>query len=314
MSTSGSTNFSLTRNNLVRRAFQAINVYQLKDDIEHDDMMFAVDILNALLKELISTTNLRPSLRKIATLFPIKGTASYTLDSTTSNCTNSYVKTTISSAEALGQTALSVTSSSGMTAGDYVGVELDDGTRQWTTISNVNSSTLITVNSSLTAAAAAGNTVVSYTSKIISKPLLILRATRYDLNHDVEVKVTELSHSDYFDLPNKSIAGNPIQFHLDKNNDSSTLYLYMTPSDVDQVIKFSYYEDIEDFDSVNDELDLPKSWTLAIITALAAELCLPYGKIQELPVFQQEAEKRIMKLSIFDADEESLLLRPARNP
>src|SRR6185436_1436929 len=86
----------------------------------------------------------------------------------------SYGRTTISAAEAAGQTVISITSNTDattnpgttvtMTSGDYVGIELDDGTLHWSTISGTPSTTM-TIVDALTSAAASGNYVWWFTAR-----------------------------------------------------------------------------------------------------------------------------------------------------
>ena len=53
--------------------------------------------------------------------------------------------TTLDADEAASQTVLSVTSTSGFANSDNIGIELDDGTRQWTTISSFVADDTVTV-------------------------------------------------------------------------------------------------------------------------------------------------------------------------
>ncbi len=90
---------------------------------------------------------------KQATLFLTVGTASYSLGATGTHCTNTYVQTTLSTAEASGSTSLGLTAFAGMAASDNIGIVLDDGTIHWTTISGAPGSTT-TIATGLASAAA----------------------------------------------------------------------------------------------------------------------------------------------------------------
>lgn len=109
-------------------------------------------------------------------------TATYNLNASSgdeASNNSTVVETTISAAEASGQTVLSVTSSTGMTASDVVLIEMDDGTVHSTTIASVDSATQITVTAATDDTAATGNAVFSFTSKL-ERPLKIVNARLRD--------------------------------------------------------------------------------------------------------------------------------------
>lgn len=312
MSTSGSYNFALDRDSLIKRAAQLANVVNLNQSLRADDNAFGVAILQSMLK-LWQAEGIQLWNRRQATLFPAYQDEQYSISSsTTEHVTNSYVNTTLSGAEASGQTILSVTSSTGMTAADYVGIELDDGTRQWTTIASVDSSTQITVDNALTGAAASGNTVVAYTSKIADRPLRILDMRTIDLNNSkTAIQVDIMGYDEYFNLPVKTTDGNPSNYYYDKLLGAGVVYLYPRPNDVDTLIEFTYHEAIEDVDSSTDSLDFPTEWTLPLIYGLAEEFCIAYGKFQELQVIGPRAAMYKETVRQFDNDEAPLYILPA---
>jgi len=165
LSRSNSYNYALNRDTVIKRAMQLVNIININQTARGADQEYAIDIFQSLIK-LWQAEGIQLWNRKQATLFPAYQDEQYSISNTGDNCANSYVYTTLSAAEASGQTVLSVTSSTGMTAADRVGIELSDNTRQWTTIVSVDSSTQITVNTALTSAASSGATVIAYTNKI----------------------------------------------------------------------------------------------------------------------------------------------------
>lgn len=310
MARSGSYNFSMDRDTIIKRAMQVANIINLNQAARGDDQTFAVDIFQSMLK-LWQAEGIQVWNRRQATLFTAYQDYQYAISSTGDHCTNSYVNTTISAAEASGQTILSVTSSTGMTAADNVGIELDDGTRQWTTIASVDSSTQITVDDALTAAAASGNTVVAYTNKISDRPLRILDMRRIQLdNSSIASQMEQIGYSEYFNIPLKTTDGTPVNFYYDKLLDAGQLYVFPRPDDVNILLEFTYHEAIEDVDSSTDDLDFPTEWTLPLIYGLAAELMIAYGKFQELPQIQQKADQYKQIAREFNGDEGPFYILP----
>lgn len=310
MATSGSRDFSLTRNNIVKRAFNFINIYGPSDTIDSGDQDLALDLLNMIVKswnaELRQTWN-----RQNATIFTAYQDAQYDLSSTGDHWTKSYVNTTIgSSGEALGQTVLTVVSSTGMTASDYVGIELDDGTRQWTTIVSVDSATQITVTASLTAAAAAGNTVVAYTTKA-DRPLEILTAVWKDLTATTETKLEQLLYEEYQYITDKTTDGPPSCFMYHPQLTTGKLWLWPRPNNVDYILNITFQESAEDFDSQSDSADFPQEWEYPLIVNLSAALCFPYGRYPEMDKIKQEAMMLKAIALNFDTDNTSVLITPS---
>lgn len=70
------------------------------------------------------------------------------------------LSTTLSGAEASGQTTLSMTSITGIASGDIVGIYLDSGATHWTTVNGSPSGGTIVVTDALPSDAASGNRVV----------------------------------------------------------------------------------------------------------------------------------------------------------
>lgn len=304
MARSGSYNFSLTRDNIIKRAFQIINVFDLGSTIPTNETDFAADILNMMIKHW-EAEGINIWKRRQAILFTINDDSDYSLGSTGTHCTNSYANTTLASDAASGASTLTVSSITGFSASDNIGIELDDGTRQWTTISGAPSGTTITLATTLTSAAASGNTVVAYTDKI-NRPLRILRATTFDLNTNNEVSLSKVGYDQYFNISQKTSEGSPNQFYYDKTLDNGTLYVYPRPNNVDQIIKFTYHDAIQDFDSSSNDPDFPSEWLYALTFNLAAELAYSYGKFIELDKIVLKAHELKESVKWFDSDEESL--------
>lgn len=311
MARSGSYNFALNRDTIIKRAAQLCNLVNRNQALRADDLNYAVDIFQSMIK-LWQAEGIQLWNRRQATIFPAYQDERYSISSsTTEHVTNSYVNTTLSGAEASGQTALSISSSAGMTAADYVGIELDDGTRQWTTIASVDSSTQITVNDALTGAAASGNTVVAYTSKIADRPLRILDMRVVDLNNNKDsISMNIIDYAEYFNIPVKTTDGQPFNFFYDKQLDAGIVYVFPRPNDVDKLLEFTYHEAIEDVDSSTDNVDFPAEWTLPLIYGLAAELCVAYGKFQELQIIEPKAQMYKKIVQDFDSDEAPMYILP----
>ena len=73
---------------------------------------------------------------------------------------NTHNETTLDAAELAGQTVLSVTATTNMTAGDAIMVELDDGTFHLSNIASLVAGDTVTIADAIPSKAASGNKVV----------------------------------------------------------------------------------------------------------------------------------------------------------
>lgn len=314
MARSGSYNFALDRDTIVKRAMQLINLINIGQTARGADQEYAIDIFQSMIK-LWQAEGIQLWNRKQATLFTAYQDEQYSISLTGDHCANSYVDTTLSADEASSQTVLSVTSSTGMTAGDYVGIELTSGTRQWTTIVSVDSATQITITAALTGAAASGNTVIAYTSKIADRPLRILDARTVDLdNNNTSINIEMIGYDQYFNIPVKTTDGRPVNGYYDKMLDAGVLYLFPRPDNVNVLVEFTYHEAIEDVDSATNSVDFPTEWTLPLIYGLGAELCIPFGKFEEFKILKPLADEYKKIVREFDNDEEPFYCLPDMSP
>ncbi len=310
MARSGSYNFALDRDTIIKRAMQLVNLININQTARGADQDYAIDIFQSLIK-LWQAEGIQLWNRRQATLFTAYQDEQYSISHTGDHCANSYVNTTLSAAEALGQTVLSVTSSAGMIAADNIGIELDDRSRQWTSIVSVDSATQITVLASLTAAAASGNTLIAYTSKIADRPLRILDARTVDLdNNKIALSMEMIGYDQYFNITDKRSDGRPLNFYYDKLLDAGVMYLYNRPDNVNELVEFTYHEAMEDVDSATDALDFPTEWTLPLIYGLGAELCIAFGKFEEFKTIKPLADEYKKIVREFDNDEEPLYILP----
>lgn len=181
MALSNSFNYLVDAATILKDALENIGVVGHGETVDADDQVVALRVLNFIAKQWSSPSDSMPGLkvwlRREVYLFAQKGQARYDIGpGVTDKASLTLNRTTISADEAAGQTTLSVTTSTGMTASDQIGITLNDGSVQWTTVSSTGAGT-VTVGAALTDAAASGNEVFWYTSAVGFKPLSLISAT-----------------------------------------------------------------------------------------------------------------------------------------
>ena len=296
MALSGSTDYNRTRNELLNGALRLIGKDGRGKTASAEDIADATEALELMVKAW-QGRGVYLWKQKEATLFLTKGTASYSLPG--ANCTHSYVETDISTAAALGASTISVDSITGMTTGDYIGIQLDTGVLQWTTINGAPSGTTVTLTDVLEAAVAVDNTVFVYTTQIV-RPLKIVDARRKD-SSDVPIEV--ITRQEYNELPSKTSTGSVNQVYYDPQLTTGTLKVWPTGAVVDDVIELTVMLPIQDFDSSNVDPDFPQEWLRALKWNLAADLGPEYGVPLDRQMFlEAKASKMLDEVSAFDEE------------
>lgn len=309
MTTSNSVDFAISRDDIIRSALEELGEVAEGEGISPDRTAAVSLRLNSWVKSLM-TGGAKLWAVKQATLFLTVGTANYSLGATGTHCTNDYVQTTLSTAEALGSTSLGLTAFAGMAASDNIGIVLDDGTIHWTTISGAPGATT-TIAVGLASAAAAGNVVFTYTTKI-NRPQRIDTESSYwrsSASQDTPVKM--ISRSEYAQLSNKTTRGKIVQAYYDPQLVNGTLSVWPTPDSASDVLRFTYERILEDFDAGTDTPDFAIEWGEALILGLASRMAPSAGiGLAEQQYLKGRADESLFIAMGYDRENTSMLCQP----
>lgn len=276
MSTSGTTTFNETRDTIISNALQLLNVLASGETANANDITFCASVLNAMIKAWMGQ-GIHLWTEEEGTIYLVQGQAQYTLQSgisgaNASDGSGTPVETTLSS---IGSgSSINVTSSTGMTVGDNIGIEISTASMFWTTITSI-SATTIGLNASLSGTAAVGNLVATYTTQL-ARPLSIQTARVRDLN-GFDRPIWIKPRQDYMMIPQKSITGAPVILYYTPQITNGVCYVWPAPSDVSQRVKITYLRTIQDFDNSSDNPDFPQEWLEAITYNLATRIAPAYG-------------------------------------
>ena len=135
----------------------------------------------------------------------------------------------------------------------------------------------------------------------IPRPTRVLSARINDGSNDIYIH--PICRNEYFDLTDKDTQGRPTQMYYDRQLTDGVIYLWPTPNDSSETLKFTYERVIEDFDTSSDTPDFPPEWFRALKWMLAAEIAVEYGiKIDRLSYLEQKAA--ILKKDVIDSEVE----------
>jgi len=256
-------------------------------------------------------------LNKEVVLFPKKDTVLYPFGPTAISGSSVYAclasefaKTELSVASAASDTTLDVDSDDDFTDGDYIGVELDDGSIHWTTVNGAPAANVITITTGVASAAAIDRHVYGFTN-VVQRPLEIVRAYRRNLEgaDPIDTPIEIVSIDEYMAQTNKHSEGPVTTMAVDMQLDDIDLYLWPEPENMKEVIRMWVKWPIQDFDAASDDWDFPRGWGNAIKLNLAIQLAPEYGR-KVSPELMQNAKEAFAMVQGADRELSSLHITP----
>lgn len=278
MATSGSYDFSATASDAITEALELLGVLAAGESPTSNDNTTCLRTLNMMVKQWSGNFDFAPGLkafsRKRGYIFLQSAQSNYSLGPTGDNATLTYVTTTMRVAAATSATTLEITSSTGMTAADKIGIELDSGSIYWTTISSVTDSDTIVISAGLTGAAAVGRRIFTYTTKL-NRPLYIESMVLRDTNGN-DIPMYPILSDAYEAIPAKSVASIPQEYLYENTLTNGTLRIDCTPSDVTYVMRATIILPVEDLDSTANDIAFPQEWLAPVSIGLAKRVAPKY--------------------------------------
>lgn len=308
MAVSGTNTFSQTRNQIINRAASILGVKTRGRNLTAEEMSDGSDILNMMVKSWKSKGQYLWKTTE-GTLFLVVGQDKYVIDGSTANATENFNQTTTTATASSGDSSIDVTASTGMVVGYNIGIEQDDNTIHWTTIASISTLT-IGLDSNLTAASTSGNKVYVYQNKITRPEKINQCRLRYS-DDKTDVLVDQISRNTYFGYSNKLAQGKPNSYFYDKQLSAGNLYIYPTPDNVTNTIKFTFEKQFFDFSSAVDDPDFPVEWLLPICTNLAYWWHYDYGiSGEKAERIKRDAEQLLIDSEGYDREGTSIYFQP----
>jgi hypothetical protein len=305
MARSGSTDFDLTRDGIIRGAIRIVKALGGKPitgaKSGQKEFANASDALNIMLKEWQGMGVGLWLTREISMPFAYRD-GKYSLGTSGDHASETLYVTEVATAQTSGNSTLVLDSTSGAVDGDAVGIQLDDDTMQWTTINGTPAALTITLTAALTDDVAVDNEVMFYTTKS-GRPLSITEA-RLVSDAGSETPLYVCDRQEWMNISDKDTNGTPSQIYYDHQLDSGILYIWPRPEDVGSYLKFTARVPVQDFDAAANDPDFPVEIHRAVKWGLADELALEYPGIdaQKLLIVSHRAEKYFNRMADFDAE------------
>jgi len=318
MATSGSQNFTQTRDGIINDAFQLLGVYGIGRTVSAEDTTVASNALNRMIKAW-GAKSLHLWEKTEGVLFTTVNTSEYSLGNAATDAyvadVSDTVVTQLDGSHAAAATAITVSDTTGMTASDIIGIVTTDLTTHWTTISSVDTSTTLTIASGLDTAASDDGLVYTFTSRLY-KPLRVLDARLrqgFDsgsTSTQSEIVMTTVPYQSFFEQSDRTSGATPVQFSYTPGNTAGTMRLWPRPVDTRQRVHFTYERVIEDLDSASDDFDLPSEWLEPITWQLAVRLGPAFGRTQKALQLLPIASEMLDNLLEWDHEITELQMEP----
>jgi len=313
MALSGTYTYSVDRGDIIQEAFEILGSVSPEVAPSTNEANSATRTLQLLIKA-EQAKGLFLHTYKDAILFLETGKVQYKLGpaSTDDHCAEAddVVSTAVATDASTSATVIAVDSATGLATSDKIGIELDDGESHWSTISGI-SSTNITIAAGIPSAAADGNKVYAYTSRI-QRPLLI-RDVNLRNSDDVDRPISLVSLSKYRNLSTKQADGDSaVEVAYDPQITAGLLNVWPRTDNVVNRIVFTYKRPIQDITSDGHNPELPQDWYEWLCWQLAYKLSFKRGlQLQLRMLIRDEADR--LKDGLHDFEDRSVFIQPERN-
>lgn len=275
MPTSGSVDFSVSRDNILTDALMIVGAVGPDDSVPATWTTHAARQLNKVVKAL-QAKRIGLWARKTGYILPVSDTNSVSLGPSGGHATLSYTQTALAADVSSGASTITVDSATGFADTQAVGIEKTDGSVFWTTQSGAASGTTITLASTIDGAASDNGYVYTYATKL-QRPLRIVEAYLSDLENDTDQEIDVEARQVFEQQVTKTTEGDPLILAYEPSLDNGTAYFWPEFVDGKSVIKIIFQRPFEDFDASSDTPDFPQEWYDALCYLTAVRLAPVYG-------------------------------------
>jgi hypothetical protein len=305
--------FSPQRNSIIARALRQCIAIESGETPGAQEISDANDALNALIAGW-QATGLHVWKETEGILFLQPNQIKYSIGGTNTDqsCFDAnWVGTTTSGVINQGSTIVPLTSVAGISSGDNIGITLSTTNGLfWTTVDGAPSGSTVTLAAPLPAAVNSSANVVDYAPAYkLPRPLRIPDARRYYLSSQIDTPLITMSRLDYRDLPNKTTPGTVTGHFYDPQLNIGIENVWPAPPDSLSAVRFTFYQQIYDFQTAADTPDFPQEWVNALTWGLADEIAPEYGVGQvRMAKIQEKAAYWLDVVQGWDREPESFYL------
>jgi hypothetical protein len=235
----------------------------------------------------------------------------YSLGAGGAHCFTDYVYATTSASLSASATVILTATTTGMTIGDFIGIELTAGTRHWSTISSISAGVSVTIATGLTGAANSGSSIYTYTTKI-DRPLRVLDARFATGQTKDELIINQESRQRYYQTPNKTTtSGTVSQWYYSPQLGNGKLLLWSPVSTCVPIVRFTFVKPQYVNSDQTENVLIPSEWFLPFKWAVAEQLAIRNGiNPNRLIAIAQQAATTLQQALSNDVEIEYFNIQP----
>lgn len=292
MPTSGTFTFSVSRDDIIREAMLNLGKLGEAEVPTAQEVTDCSRKLNMLVKQWMAKQDFAPGLkvwtRRHGDLFLSNSTGTYNLGPSGDHWTlQSYTRTLAANANTAA-TSLTVSSIANATAGDSIGIQMNDGSLYWDNINGTPVGSTINLTIGLPSPANSGAAVFNYTTRA-QRPNIIEAVVLRDINfNDVPMRMYTLQEYSYQpSKQNPNYVSDPLAIYYEAQLTNGVLFTDVSgASDVSKRLRIDFLEPIQDFNNPLDTPEYPQEWYLALCWGLTQQIGpmfnLPFTKDMQL--------------------------------
>lgn len=295
--------YKLKAGSLVTAAFKKIGVQPAEQPLQAFELQDGIEALNLMLKTWQSQNfHLWTMKEGVVFLEPLNNRLLIGQNGDHNCDLSDFVPTVLTASADIGDTVLTVASTTNMAAADFIGIKTGTLTREWTTIASVDSSTQLTISAPLTADASSKNSVFTYTTPLY-RPSRIPSVRRVTYPQETYTIAEKVSRSVFYNQSTQNNTGVVSMFYYDPQLLTGQLMVWETGQNSNDYLRITYQEYIDSVETPDEDIYIPPEWQECVVYNLASRLCDDYNvPIQKTQRVQQYAS--IMLQQCLGYDEE----------
>jgi hypothetical protein len=133
-------------------------------------------------------------------------------------------------------------------------------------------------------------------------------------NNPMAIPVSRINKDDYYNLPDRTFQGRPVQYWLSRQRDVPIMQLWPAPdsASVFRQIEILVHRHIMDVGTLRQEIEVPQRWYDAVVWQLAKKLSLitPEVKPEVIPIVREEAADTLRLAWAEERDDSPMKILP----
>lgn len=295
MALSNSFDISSTRTILCQAAMRKVGVLGEGQTATSSQTDIVVEALNFMIKAW-QAEGMPVWQLKTFYMYPIHDDSDILIGPSGGNVSEELGLTKLTAAAASGATAITVATTSAVDVvgtsanSDNIGIEQDDGTILWTTISAGGGTASITLAAGLTEPAITGARVFYYTTKA-QRPTEIEGAWRVEVSSGDKIEIEPTGLKEIIGQVHPTEEGPPIVYNYQATLTDGTFRIWPRFQNGSSYLELLAQHPFDDIDAASNNPAFPQEWYEALVYGLAVRIAPEFGlPLQERMVLKEEAQ------------------------